>query len=157
MDYSRKKQTGGLRTYYFEKTPGIFRFFTLPLEIGAKIGLHPQKLHKIVLQPSEILRPKTRTTKNSKLFFNLSSENPLAVSSIPLEISYPQTPVCFFLEQPIVYQVLKVLLIKSFKMQQPHLLISCCLHQLLHQQISLLELYSKLFEKRNFCHGFPFF
>ena len=29
-----------LRTYFFEKTPGIFRFSTLPLEIPGKTRLH---------------------------------------------------------------------------------------------------------------------
>ena len=43
----------------------IFRFFTLPVEIPDKIKLHPQKLYKIV--------------------FNKT------ISSIPLEIPYPQS------------------------------------------------------------------
>ena len=35
MRYSRKKTNGGLRRYFFNPTPpsGIFKFFTLPLEI----------------------------------------------------------------------------------------------------------------------------
>ena len=45
MGYSRKKtkqQEGGLRTHFFENHPGIFRFFTLPLEIPDKAKLqHP--------------------------------------------------------------------------------------------------------------------
>ena len=50
-----KKQTGGLRTYIFEKPLGIFRFFILLMEI---------------------LRPKTKTLG--------TLENPLAISSISL-------------------------------------------------------------------------
>ena len=40
MGYSRKKTNGGLRRYFFKSNtpppplpPGIFKFFTLPLEI----------------------------------------------------------------------------------------------------------------------------
>ena len=36
MGYSRKKTNGGLRRYFLNPTPpppGIFKFFTLPLEI----------------------------------------------------------------------------------------------------------------------------
>ena len=36
-----EKKTGGLRTYVFETPPGIFRFFTLPMEILDKTRLHP--------------------------------------------------------------------------------------------------------------------
>ena len=43
--------------------PGVFRFFTLHLEIPDKTRLHPQKLHQIVLHPSKILRPKTKTPR----------------------------------------------------------------------------------------------
>ena len=45
-----KNQTGGLKIYIFEKTHGIFCFFTLAfLEIPDKIKLHLQKFHKIML------------------------------------------------------------------------------------------------------------
>ena len=44
-----KNQTGGLRIYIFEKTPGILCFFTLPLKIPDKIKLHSWKFHKIML------------------------------------------------------------------------------------------------------------
>ena len=70
---------------------------------------HPLKLHKILLHPSEILRPKPRPLKISQFFldhllrfhvvFNQPLENPLAISSITLEIAYsqppPALPVCF--------------------------------------------------------------
>ena len=52
-----------LRTF-FENSPVIFRVFTLPLKIPDKAKLDPQKLHKIVLHPSEILRPKTKIPRN---------------------------------------------------------------------------------------------
>ena len=44
---------------------GIFRVFTLPLEIPDKARLHPWKFHQTVLHASEILRPKTKTHGNS--------------------------------------------------------------------------------------------
>ena len=71
LGYSRKKKKqGGLRTYFFENPPaGIFHFFTLPLEIPHKTKLHPWKIHKIVLDPLEIPRPKIKTPGNSTLFF----------------------------------------------------------------------------------------
>ena len=64
-----KSKQGGLRVYYFEKTPGIFHFFTLPLEIPDKTKLNPWIFHKIVLAILEISRPKTKTPGNSTLFF----------------------------------------------------------------------------------------
>ena len=78
--------------------------FTLTLETSDKIKLlHPQKLHKIVLHPSEILRRKTKTPGKFYIIFfdhpwkfhvafNEHLETPLAISSIPLEISYPLHP-----------------------------------------------------------------
>ena len=62
------KQRGRGEEILFEKLPGIFTLFTLPLEIADKIRLHFHKLHKIMLHPSEILRPKTKTPGNSTLF-----------------------------------------------------------------------------------------
>ena len=45
LSCSRKKKTkeeeGELRTYFFEKKPGIFRFFTVSLEISDKTRLSP--------------------------------------------------------------------------------------------------------------------
>ena len=65
-----KIQTRGeLRIYFFENYPGIFHFFTLPLEIPDKTKLSPWIFHKIVLEPLEIPRPKTKTPGNSTLFF----------------------------------------------------------------------------------------
>ena len=72
MGYSRKKtkQGGGVvGDILFWTAPGIFHFFTLPLEISEKTKLHPWKFHKIVWHPLEIPRPKTKTTGNSSLFF----------------------------------------------------------------------------------------
>ena len=79
MGYSRKKThggrverdgrgKGGIEYILFQKSPGIFRLFTLPLEIRDKKRLHSQKLHKIMLYPLEVLRPKTKTPGNSMLF-----------------------------------------------------------------------------------------
>ena len=37
----KQNKTGGLRAYVFENPPGIFRFFTLTMEIPDKTRLHP--------------------------------------------------------------------------------------------------------------------
>ena len=66
--YRKKKQTGELRTYFFENLPEIFHIFTLFLEIPDKTKLNPWKFQKIVLDPLETLRPKTKTPGNSTLF-----------------------------------------------------------------------------------------
>ena len=94
--------------------------FTLTLETSDKTKLlHPQKLHKTVLHPSEILRHKTKTPGKFYIIFfdhpwkfhvvfNEHLETPLAISSIPLEISYSLHPLptrllfSFFLEQLII-------------------------------------------------------
>ena len=60
---------GGVEDILFRKLPGIFHFFTLPLEIPDRTKLHPWKSHKIVLDPLKIPRPKTKTPVNSTLFF----------------------------------------------------------------------------------------
>ena len=39
--FQKKSKQGRLRTYLFEKTPGIFRFVTLPLEIPDKMNFDP--------------------------------------------------------------------------------------------------------------------
>ena len=59
----------GLRIFFCENSPGIFHFFTLPLEIPDKTKLNPWMFHKIVLDPLEISRPKTKIHGNSTLFF----------------------------------------------------------------------------------------
>ena len=64
-DYSRKKTNGGRGHTFFESPPppGIY-FFPLPLEIPEKT-----KLHKIVLDPLEVRRPKTKTLHILNYFF----------------------------------------------------------------------------------------
>ena len=88
----------GLRIFFCENTPGIFHFFTLPLEFPDKTKLNPWIFHKIVLDPFEISRPKTKIHGNSTLFF-LGHPSKFhfvlirhAISLIPLEIPYPQNP-----------------------------------------------------------------
>ena len=103
MGYSRKNPNrgGGLRTYFFEKTSGIFRFVTLSLEIPDKTKLHPWKFHKTVLHPLKIPRPKTKTHGESTLFFlyhpwkchfflNWPLEFLDSIFSIPLKVPCPQ-------------------------------------------------------------------
>ena len=65
----KKHKKGGLRTYFFEKHPGIFRFFTLPLGILDKKELHPWTFCEVVWHPLEILRPKSKTPRNSTWYF----------------------------------------------------------------------------------------
>ena len=64
-----KTKLGDLRIYFSEKTPEIFRFVTLPLEILDKTRLYRWKFHRIVLHPFETPRPKTKTHGNSTWFF----------------------------------------------------------------------------------------
>ena len=118
MGYSRKKTNrGGLRTYFFEPPSplGIFSFFTLLLEIPGKTKLHPQKLHQIVLHPSEILRPKTKTPGreiphgyflitpgNSTLFFIDPKKSHLLFLQYPWKFHILNPPcLVFFYNSPI--------------------------------------------------------
>ena len=63
LGYSRKKPNIG------DWRHGIFHFFTLPLEIPDKTKLHPWKSHKIVLDPLEISRLKSKTPGKFTLFY----------------------------------------------------------------------------------------
>ena len=85
---TEKKTNTRLGTYLFDPPVPleILSFFTLPLGIPGTTKLHPQKLHKILLHPQEILRPKTKTPGNSSI----------AISSIPLGIPYPQALLLVF-------------------------------------------------------------
>ena len=49
-------------------TPLKYFIFTFPLEIPDKTKLHPWQFHKIVLDPLEIPRLKTKTPRNSTFF-----------------------------------------------------------------------------------------
>ena len=64
---------GGWRKHFFENSPGIFRFFTLPLEISDKLKIQPLDIESIVLHLSTL-------------------EILIAISSKPLEIPYLQHP-----------------------------------------------------------------
>ena len=98
MGYFKKKKTGRLTTYFFEKPAGIFRLFTLPMEIRDKTRLHSQKLHKIMLHPSEILRPKTKTPGNSTLFLISPRKIHFLFLQYPWKFHILNPPLCFFLE-----------------------------------------------------------
>ena len=69
MYYSRKNQTRGKRTYFFENPPGIFIFFTLPRKIPDKTKLHHWKFLKIMSDPLKVPKPETKTPGNSALVF----------------------------------------------------------------------------------------
>ena len=62
----KTKQERGLKIYFSEPPPppGIFRFVTLPLEVTEKTSFHSRKFCKIVWQPLEIPRSKTKTHGN---------------------------------------------------------------------------------------------
>ena len=67
--FQNKNKLGGREVLEdFEETPGIFRFLFLLMEIPDKTKLQTLKLHKNVLDPMEILRPKTKTPKNFTVF-----------------------------------------------------------------------------------------
>ena len=113
MGYSRKNPNRRVENIIFwKKTPGIFRFVTLPLEIPDKMKLHPWKLHKIVLHQLEFPRPKAKTHGIPHDFFWILPVNFTSFYIDPrnfhilfiqcpyLEIPCPQTPCLdFFLEQ----------------------------------------------------------
>ena len=110
MGYSRKKWKRLGHTFSKKKLE-IFRFVFLPLQVPNKKKFHPWKFCKMVLQPLEIPRPKTKTHGNSTCFldhpwkfyfFNQHLEFPHAISTIPLEIPCPQQPKFgFFWSSPI--------------------------------------------------------
>ena len=98
MDYSTKKKNrvgvvGGWG-HTFLKNPWNFQVFALPL--NSKLNKpSPERLQKIVLHHTELLRTKTKTTGYSTWFFldhpwrflvafNQHPENPLAISLITL-------------------------------------------------------------------------
>ena len=79
-----------MRTYFFENPVGIFCLFISLLEIPDKSKVHPWKLCKTVLHPSEIPRPKITTPGNSTCyFFNIYIPPGNSISSTP-------PPVLFF-------------------------------------------------------------
>ena len=112
---AENKQTRGLRRAYFLKTSLEFqpRFFILPLVFPEKTRLHPRNSTILGYNPSEILRPKTKTPLeiphdflinpgNSALFLINPCENPLLfIQSVPtpensISLTALSPPVCFF-------------------------------------------------------------
>ena len=107
--YSRKKQRRGLRIYFAEIPPGNFKFVTLLLEIPEKKSFHPWKFSKILWHTLEIPRSKNKTHEIPRVFawtafcffFNWPLEFQHFLSSIPLEIPFPQLPCLdFFWNSP---------------------------------------------------------
>ena len=105
MGYSRKKPNGGLKAYFFEPVPGIFHFFTLP-QGNSRQKAPPWKVHRFLLDPVEIPKPKSKTPGNPTLFFlghpwkfhfifNEPLEIPHAISLITAGNSIFSTP-CLF-------------------------------------------------------------
>ena len=104
----------GLRIYFCENSPGIFHFFTLPLEIPDKTKLNPWIFHKIVLDPFSPWKfqdQKQRPMEIPHYFFLVTLGNSTSFLINPykfhvlffsLEIPYtqPRPLFGFFLEQP---------------------------------------------------------
>ena len=84
----QKIQTGGLMIYFYENPPGIFHFFTLPMEIPDKTKLYPWKFLKIVLDLLEIPRQKTKTPGNFTCYLFDNPGN--SISSTPLLGFFPE-------------------------------------------------------------------
>ena len=91
---------------FLKKTPGNFRFVTLPLETPDKMKLHHQKFHRIVLHPFGLPRPMEFlhdffwiTPGNSTSFFDYSWNFRI----LSLETPCPQTSCLdFFWDSPIL-------------------------------------------------------
>ena len=97
LGYSKKKKTNrvgrrrGVEDILFLKNPWNFSFFTLFLEIRDKfvfkVKLNPWKFHKIVSDPSEIPRPKTKTPLEiPHCFFFFTLGNPTSFLGNPQKI-----------------------------------------------------------------------
>ena len=108
-----------------KKSPEIFRFVTLHLEIPDKTRIDSWKFCKIVWHPLEIPRLKTKIHGNyiwfflehpwkSHFFFKWLLEFPHALSLTPLEIPCPQPNCLLFstLAYPMTWWVKKWLLTK---------------------------------------------
>ena len=98
MVYSRKKQAGGLRTYFFDHWIFLFIYFT------------PGNSRQIKAPPLEIVQICVTSLGNSKTknqdpwkFHIIFSWSPLdipqAISLIPLKIQYPQHPLFVFFSE----------------------------------------------------------
>ena len=68
---NKQTNSGSWGHTFLKNPPGIFHFFTLPLEIPDKTEHHPWKFCKVVFHPLEIPSPKTKTPGNSTWFFFL--------------------------------------------------------------------------------------
>ena len=93
---------GGLRIYFFDKPPGIFHFFTLPLEIPGKTKLNPWIFHKIVIDSLEIPRPKRKTPGNSHYFFlvNLGNSTSFLINPWKFHMLFFDAPGIFTISSP---------------------------------------------------------
>ena len=91
LGYSRKKSRV-VEGHTFLKTPLEFLgFLLLPMEIPDKARPHLQKLHKIVLHPLKILRPKTKTLGEVPHDFFL-----ITPGNSPLFLINPGKYMCYF-------------------------------------------------------------
>ena len=94
----------GVEDILFWKTPGIFHFFTLPLEIPDKTQLKPWIFRKIVLDLLEVPRPKTKTPGLEILhyFFLITLGNSTSFLINPCKFHM------LFLWHPWKFQILKL-------------------------------------------------
>ena len=114
IGYSRKNPNRRCWGHTFwKKTPGIFRFVVLPLEIPDKVKLHPLEIPRSCVTPIGISKTKNLGPWNSTqylldlpskfhFFFYWSQEFPHSIYSVPLVILCLQPPCLdFFWNSPI--------------------------------------------------------
>ena len=116
--FQKKPKQGGVEDILFVHCSEFLGFLLyIPLEIPDRTKLHPQKLHKIVLHSSEILRPETTKTPgeiphdfflitpgNSTLFLINTWKFHLLFLQYPWKfhiLNSPRPPSVWFLEWPI--------------------------------------------------------
>ena len=100
--FPEKKQIGDFDYILSWKSPLEFLGFLFYLWKIQKNKAVPQKLHKILLHPSELLRPKTKTAGSSIWCFSflITPENSILFLLIPVNSTLNSSP-CFFWNSPM--------------------------------------------------------
>ena len=111
MAFSRKKPNGGLRTYFLENRYWNFKvFYFIPGNSSRKNKALPQKLPKIVLRPSKLLRPKIkpRSWKFHMIFsFWITTETYMLFLINPWKFHLHPPPLVWFFSGIAEWQVLR--------------------------------------------------
>ena len=112
LGYSRKNPNKGCCGHNFlKKTPGIFRFVTLPLEIRDELKLHHSKFHQIMLHPFGISKSINQDPWKFHTIFLIMHGSSTSFFIGPwnfhilflqppwkFHVLIPLSPVCFFVE-----------------------------------------------------------